>query len=91
MRGCRTGTGDVAADGGVIPAQRGGAMPLALRADLDHPWRVTREEAAALQQKLAAEVVLRPLPAAGPDSPRLAAGVDVAYSKDGSRAGPWPW
>jgi len=32
-------------------------------------------------------VVLSPLAAAGPGSPRLAAGVDVAYTKDGS----WAW
>jgi deoxyribonuclease V len=51
-----------------------------------HPWRVTRAEAAAIQMRLASEVVLRPLAAEGAGSPRLAAGVDVAYSKDGSRA-----
>jgi deoxyribonuclease V len=53
---------------------------------LSHLWRVTRAEAAAIQVRLASEVVLRPLAAEGAGSPRLAAGVDVAYSKDGSRA-----
>ena len=55
--------------------------------DLSHNWRVTRAEAARLQASLARRVVSRPLPAEGPDSPRLAAGVDVAYAKDGS----WAW
>jgi deoxyribonuclease V len=61
-------------------------MPLTLRPDLAHPWRVTRDEATALQQRLARFVALKPFPATGPGSPRRAAGVDVAYSKDGSRA-----
>ena len=56
------------------------------RADLIHPWRVSLAEAAAIQQRLATEVVLRPLPASGPGAPKLAAGVDVGYTKDGSRA-----
>jgi deoxyribonuclease V len=51
-----------------------------------HLWNVGREEAAAIQRRLALEVVLRPLPAEGPGSPRLAAGADVAYSRDGLRA-----
>jgi deoxyribonuclease V len=51
-----------------------------------YPWRVGRNEAAAIQVDLARYVVLRPLPAEGPDSPRFAAGADVAYSPDGSRA-----
>ncbi len=55
-------------------------------AALSHPWRVAREEAAAIQRELAALVVLRPLAAEGPGSPRFAAGADVAYSLDGSRA-----
>ncbi len=59
---------------------------LRLRADLAHPWRVTREEAAAIQRRLAEHVRLAPLPASGPDSPAVAVGVDVAYAKDGSRA-----
>lgn len=57
-----------------------------LRAGLAHPWRVSREEAASIQQDLAPLVELRPLPADGPGSPRVGAGVDVAYAKDGSRA-----
>ena len=62
-------------------------MPAAhIRPDLAHPWRVTRTEAAAIQLRLAEQVALRPLPASGPDSPRVAAGVDVAYAKDGSCA-----
>lgn len=53
---------------------------------LDHDWRVARDEAAAIQERLAPLVALRPLPAEGSGSPRYAAGVDVSYSKDGSRA-----
>jgi len=55
-------------------------------AHLTHSWRVPLEEAAAIQERLAAAVLLRPLPAEGPGSPLLAAGVDVGYTKDGSRA-----
>ena len=51
-----------------------------------HDWRVSREEAAGIQQQLAGRVVLNPLPAQGPGSPKYAAGVDVSYSLDGSRA-----
>ena len=51
-----------------------------------HSWRVSREEAARLQRDLASLVVLRPLPAEGPGSPRFAAVADVAYSLDGKRA-----
>jgi deoxyribonuclease V len=54
--------------------------------DLAHPWRVTRAEAAALQARLARAVILRPLAAEGLGSPRFAAGVDVAYTKNGSCA-----
>ncbi|MDP2182147.1 MAG: endonuclease V [Actinomycetota bacterium] len=57
-------------------------MP-ALRVELAHPWRISREEAAYIQRDLARFVELRPLPAEGSASPRLAAGVDVAYAKDG--------
>jgi len=60
-------------------------MP-ALRTELSHPWRVSREEAARIQLELAAEVTLRPLAAEGSGSPLVAAGVDVAYTKDGDRA-----
>lgn len=57
-----------------------------VRPDLCHPWEVTLAEAAAIQRRLAPLVELRPLPADGPGAPRLAAGVDVGYTKDGSRA-----
>jgi len=56
------------------------------REDLVHPWRVPLSEAAAIQERLAAQVVLRTLPATGPGAPLVAAGVDVGYTKDGSRA-----
>ena len=59
---------------------------LHVRPDLDHPWRVGLDEAAAIQTRLARSARLRPLPAAGPRSPRVVAGVDVAYEKDGPRA-----
>jgi deoxyribonuclease V len=51
-----------------------------------HPWRVSRDEAARIQHRLASDVVLRPLPAQGPGSPRFAAGADVSYSPDGTTA-----
>lgn len=57
-----------------------------LRTRLAHPWIITHGEADAIQHRLAGEVELRPLPAEGPGSPAIAAGVDVAYSKDGRRA-----
>ena len=56
------------------------------REDLVHSWRVPLSEAAAIQERLAAQVVLRTLPATGPGAPLVAAGVDVGYTKDGSRA-----
>lgn len=56
------------------------------REESRHPWAVSLEEAAAIQRRLAPLVELAPLPAEGPGAPRLAAGVDVGYSKDGSRA-----
>ncbi|MCL5733985.1 MAG: endonuclease V [Actinobacteria bacterium] len=59
---------------------------LSLRRDLVHPWLVTRPEAAAIQLHLASQVALKRLHASGPGSPRFAAGVDVAYSRDGSFA-----
>jgi deoxyribonuclease V len=61
-------------------------VALNLAGDVSHNWRVTRAEAAALQTELAQRVLLWPFPSDGRDSPRLAAGVDVAYAKDGSRA-----
>jgi deoxyribonuclease V len=51
-----------------------------------HDWQVSRDEAAAIQQQLADEVTMQPVPAEGPGSPRYVAGVDVSYSRDGSRA-----
>ncbi len=57
-----------------------------VREELRHPWRVTPEEAEAIQVRLAEQVVLQPLPATGPGAPRFAAGVDVGYTKDGSLA-----
>ena len=57
-----------------------------MRPELSHPWRVTRGEAAAIQRRLAPQVILRPLAVDGLGSPRLAAGVDVAYAKNGSLA-----
>jgi deoxyribonuclease V len=51
-----------------------------------HAWHVALPEAAAIQERLAGEVVLRPLATDGPGAPALAAGVDVGYTKDGSRA-----
>ncbi len=56
------------------------------RPDLIHPWRVPLTEAASIQRQMATEVRLQPVPAAGPGSPRLTAGVDVAYSRDRSLA-----
>ena len=56
------------------------------REDFAHAWRVPLSEAAAVQERLAAQVVLRPLPATGPGAPLMAAGVDVGYTKDGSCA-----
>jgi deoxyribonuclease V len=52
---------------------------------LEHPWALSREEAAAVQVRLATEVVLEPF-AGCADPGVLAAGVDVAYSLDGARA-----
>jgi deoxyribonuclease V len=58
----------------------------AIRDNLRHPWAVSLAEAAEIQRHLAPLVELRPLSAEGPDAPGLAAGVDVGYTKDGSRA-----
>lgn len=57
-----------------------------IRDELRHPWNVAPEEAADIQRRLAPLVDLRPLPAEGPGAPALAAGVDVGYSKEGTRA-----
>jgi deoxyribonuclease V len=59
---------------------------LSVSEELAHPWRVTGPEAAAIQERLSGEVVLRPLPEVGPGAPAIAAGADVGYTKDGSRA-----
>ena len=61
-------------------------MALRLRTTLTHPWRITRGEADAVQHQLAEAVELRSLLAEGPDAPQIAAGVDVAYTKDGLHA-----
>ncbi|MFU8890367.1 MAG: endonuclease V [Anaerosomatales bacterium] len=59
---------------------------LRIREELRHPWAVPLDEAAAIQRRLATLVTLTPLSAEGPGAPQLAAGVDVGYSKDGTRA-----
>ena len=61
-------------------------MALRLKTSLTHPWIITHGEADAIQHRLASAVELRPLPADGRGSPKLAAGVDVAYTKDGTHA-----
>jgi deoxyribonuclease V len=57
-----------------------------LQLDLAHPWDLPPHAARELQQRLAEKIVLRPLPAEGPKAPKLAAGVDVGYSRDGEHA-----
>lgn len=57
-----------------------------VRSELVHPWRVDRRTAEEIQRRLARHVLLAPLPVEGDDSPRLAAGVDVGYSREGDRA-----
>ncbi len=52
----------------------------------EHPWDVDTPTAEAIQRSLARHVVLSPLPTHGPRAPRLAAGIDVGYTVDGSRA-----
>lgn len=59
---------------------------LRIRPELRHPWDVPAAEAEGTQCRLAALVRLEPLPAEDAGSPRLAAGVDVGYSKDGTCA-----
>lgn len=59
---------------------------LRVRPEFAHPWRVSAEEAREIQRRLAAHVRLRPLPAEGPGSPRLAAGIDLGYDLPGDRA-----
>lgn len=53
---------------------------------IDHAWRVSIAQAAEIQRSLARMVVLTPFPPPGRPPARSAAGVDVAYSKDGTRA-----
>lgn len=60
------------------------ATPRRAEAPGGHPWRVSRDEAAYLQRRLAMFVIQAPLPASGPGSPPLAAGLDAAYAPDGS-------
>lgn len=52
----------------------------------EHPWDVDTPTAEEIQRSLSQHVVLSPLPADGAGSPRLAAGIDVGYTVDGSRA-----
>lgn len=61
-------------------------MALRARTELLHPWVVTFGEADEIQRRLGREVRLRPLPLEEADGPRTAAGVDVAYAKDGAQA-----
>ncbi len=60
--------------------------PVHVSPGLSHPWCVNRDEAAAIQRRLAELVLLTPLAATGDGAPSIAAGVDVAYTKDGSQA-----
>jgi deoxyribonuclease V len=53
---------------------------------LSHRWDVDTQSAEGLQRALASLVVLSALSSRGPGSPKLAAGVDVAYTVDGQRA-----
>lgn len=57
-----------------------------VRDDVAHEWRVGTAEAEAIQRRLSERVRLTPLPAEGPGSPGLAAGVDVAYATWSGRA-----
>ena len=66
--------------------EKGRSVPLHLRTSLTHPWIITHGEADAVQHRLASAVELRPMPVDGRGSPKLAAGVDVAYTKDGTHA-----
>jgi deoxyribonuclease V len=68
-----------------IERREGRSVPH-VRNEMRHPWRVTPEEAEAIQRQLAGEVVLQPFPATGEATPKRAAGVDVGYNKDGSLA-----
>jgi deoxyribonuclease V len=61
-------------------------MAARLDPELAHPWRVTLPEARTIQERLADRACLQPLPATGRRAPKLAAGVDVGYAKDGTSA-----
>jgi len=52
---------------------------------LSHPWRVTYEEAAAIQRQLATLVLIEPYQLREGRTYELGAGVDASYSKDGTR------
>lgn len=67
----------------VLPAVDREEHMLQIREELLHAWRVQTGEAQEMQRRLARLVRLDPLPAQGPHAPRLAAGVDVGYSRDG--------
>ena len=54
--------------------------------DRAHDWQVDTSAAEEIQRTLARFVRLDPLPAAGECAPRIAAGIDVGYTRDGSRA-----
>ena len=57
-----------------------------VRKQYAHRWRVSIAEAEAIQRRLAPHVVLWPLSAVGDHSPKIAAGVDVGYSREGHLA-----
>lgn len=59
---------------------------LRIRDGLLHSWDVETPVAEQIQRSLAESVRLEPLPAEGPGSPCLAAGVDVGYARDGQHA-----
>lgn len=64
----------------------GDGLMLTIRSELQHPWRVGRAEADAIQRRLAAEVVMWPMEHEGRDAPHFVAGVDVAYANHGALA-----
>jgi len=59
---------------------------LSVNATLAHEWLVDTPTAEDIQRRLSDHVVLQPLPARGHAAPLRAAGVDVGYTRDGSRA-----
>jgi deoxyribonuclease V len=56
---------------------------LRIRDELLHNWDVGTLAAEQIQRSLAQYVRPEPLAAGGPESPQLAAGVDVGYTRDG--------